>query len=122
MAYLIGWLIYLAMAVLLLAGFERYLAGYIRLRQRRIFCRSVLALGLLTPGLAQADGRYYLVPACIEVLFNLLAHSYGAALKAALPLLLASTLVFAGLFVYETRCRDRDGDGDGPPEREEPSL
>lgn len=119
MAYLIAWLIYLTAAALLMAGFERYLAGLIRQRQLRIFCRSLVAIVLFTPGVAYGDQHYYMVPACIEVLFNVLAHSRDGMLKAALPILLVTAVVFAGLFVYEARDpRKKEAAG----EREEPSL
>jgi hypothetical protein len=114
MAYLIAWLVYLVMAALLMAGFERYVAALIRHRQLRLFCRSLLAIGLFTPGLAYGDAHYYVVPACIEVLFNILAHSGHGVMKASLPILLVASVVFAILFVREA------GDRDAEAAREEP--
>jgi hypothetical protein len=117
MVYLIAWLVYLVMAALLVFGFERYVAGYLHHRQLRIFIRSMLAIGLFTPGVAGAEAGYYLVPAWIEVLFNLLAHSREGMMKAALPLLLVMAVVFAVLFVREAR-----GGTEPAPSREEPTV
>jgi hypothetical protein len=124
MAYLVAWLVYLVMAALLMFGFERYVAPLLRHRQLRVFCRSLLAIVLFTPGLAFGDDHYYLVPACIEVLFNLLAHSGEGIMKATLPLLLVAGIVFAVLFVREARGSDGEvggGGGTGSP-REEPTV
>lgn len=100
MAYAIAWGIYVLMAVLLMAGFERYLAGLITVRRLRIALRALLAILLFTPGVVSAD-HLYVVPASIAVLFNLLAHSRLGLLQALLPLLLAQTLVFGLLFLRE---------------------
>lgn len=101
MAYLIAWALYLTMAVLLVASFERYLAGYISNGRTLVFARCVIGIGLFTPGVATSDEGVYLVPACIGVLFNLLARSPLGMMKAALPLLLAGVLVFGLLFLLE---------------------
>lgn len=102
MAYMIAWSIYLLMAALLVFGYERYVAGYVGPRQLRIFLRALLAIMLFTPGFISA-GAVYVVPACVGVMFNLLAHSGVGMLKASLPLLFVSSVVFAVLFCREAR-------------------
>jgi hypothetical protein len=101
MAYLVAWGVYLAMAALLVVGFERYLAGYISHRRSLVFARSVLGIGLFTPGVVDSEAGVYVVPACIGVLFNVLARSGPGVMKAALPLLLAGVLVFGVLYLLE---------------------
>lgn len=103
---MIAWGIYLGMAALLMLGFERYLAGYIGNRQGLVVVRSLLGIGLFTPGVVNAEEGMYVVPACIGVLFNLLARSGVGMMKAALPMLLAGALVFGVLFLLES-LRDR---------------
>lgn len=103
MAYALAWIVYLLMAALILLAFERYLAAYVP-RQPRLFIRALLAVGLFTPGWVSAES-VYMVPACIAVLFNVLAKSADGLLKASLPLLGMSTIVFAVLLVREHRRR-----------------
>lgn len=139
MNFAIAWGIYLLMAALLQAGFERYLAPLLPQRFWRIGLRTLLAIVLFTPGVVAVEGALYLVPACIGVLYNILAKSGPGFLKALLPLLLSTTLVFGLLFVLEwRRQRAADagdaGDGDdsggdvgpddesGRSERRDPSL
>jgi peptidoglycan biosynthesis protein MviN/MurJ (putative lipid II flippase) len=104
MGYAIAWVIYLVMAVLLQIGFERYLTPYLLAqRQLRIFLRSLLAILLFTPGVVlNADG-VFIVPACVGVMFNILAKSPYGLLQAALPLLLVSAVVYGILFALERR-------------------
>jgi hypothetical protein len=102
MAYLIAWGIYLLMAALLMAGFERWLAGLIAERRLRIIVRSLVAIGLFTPGVVSAE-QVHVVPACIAVLFNLLIHSGAGMFKAALPLFAMAALVFGVLALLEGR-------------------
>lgn len=106
MPYVIGWIIYLSMAALLMFGFERYLARFLTQRQWRIFIRALLAILLFTPGFVSADG-IYVVPACVGVMFNILAHSGEGLFKASLPLLLAGALVYGVLFLVEVL--DKEG-------------
>lgn len=101
MDILVAWGLYLGMAVLLVLGFERYLAGYLTHRRLRIMVRTLLCVGLFTPGIVVSDEGVYVVPACIGVLFNLLARSGPGMMKAALPLLLSSALVFGALYLVE---------------------
>lgn len=103
MAYLIAWSAYLLMAALLQLGFERYLAPYLHKRRLRIGLRAALAIVLFTPGVVPAEGGLFLVPACIGVLFNVLAHSGIGLMKAALPLLFAATVVYGLLFLRDWR-------------------
>ncbi|MDI1301197.1 MAG: hypothetical protein PSX71_04780 [bacterium] len=106
MSYVIAWSLYVLMAALLVFGFERYVAGRIGSRQWRIFLRATLVIVLFTPGFVATDDMVYVVPACVGVMFNILAKSGTGLLKAALPLLLVFTLVFGVLFFRESR---RDG-------------
>lgn len=102
MAYVIAWSLYLSMALLLCAGYERYLTPVLAdYRQLRIFLRALLWAGLFTPGLVAAGEQTYVVPACVGVMFNILAHQGTGFLKAALPLLLVFTVVFGVLFFRE---------------------
>ena len=110
MGYLVAWGLYLLMAALLVAGFERYLAGYVTDARWRVLLRGLLAVGLFTPGLVAADDQVYLVPACIAVLFNILAHSWMGVVKSSLPLFLAGVLVFAVLALREALRKDVAGD------------
>jgi glucan phosphoethanolaminetransferase (alkaline phosphatase superfamily) len=96
----IAWGIYLGMAVLLVFGYERYIACRILNRHWRIFLRALLVIGLFTPGVV-TGGEVYIVPACVGVMFNLLAHSNEGMLQAVLPLLVVGTVVFAMIFVAE---------------------
>lgn len=105
MAYALAWIVYLLMAALIVFAFERYVAAFLP-RQPRQFIRVLLVVGLFTPGWVSAEA-VYMVPACIAVLFNLLAKSADGLLKASLPLLLAYVLVFAFLLLREWR-RPRD--------------
>jgi hypothetical protein len=105
MPYVIAWGIYLSMAALLMFGFERYLAWRIPSHQWRLFIRALMAIVLFTPGFVSA-GDIYVVPACVGVMFNILAHSGEGLLKAALPLLLAGVLVFGVLFLRELLRKD----------------
>jgi len=101
MAYVIAWSVYLLMAALIMVGFERYLSEYCS-RQLRMFIRALLAIILFTPGFVTA-GETYMVPACIGLLFNLLAKSGDGFLKACLPMLAVAVLVFGVLFFLESR-------------------
>lgn len=101
MAYALAWIVYLLMAALIMLAFERYVAAFVP-RQPRLFIRALLAVGLFTSGWVSAE-TVYMVPACIAVLFNLLAKSADGLLKASLPLLAMSTIVFAILLVREYR-------------------
>lgn len=101
MAYALAWIVYLLMAALIMLAFERYVAGFLP-RQPRLFLRALLAVGLFTPGWVSA-GTVYMVPACVAVLFNILAKSADGLLKASLPMLASATLVFGVLFVVESR-------------------
>lgn len=112
MGYLIAWGLYLAMAALLMAGFERYLAGYVTHRQWRVLLRCLLAIVLFTPGLVAAGEQVYVVPACVAVLFNLLAHSPMGVVKSALPLLLAGLIVFGAFFLIEALHREKPAAAD----------
>lgn len=105
MAYAIAWLLYLMMAALLQLAYERYLAPHIGHRRLRVGLRALVAIGLFTPGLVSSPEGLYVVPACIGVLFNLLAHSATGLMKAVLPLLLVTALVFAVLWLLEHRER-----------------
>lgn len=106
MAYALAWVIYLGMAVLLQVGFERYLTPYLQAqRQLRIFLRSLLAILLFTPGVVLNADSTFIVPACVGVMFNILAKSPYGLLQAALPLLLVATVVYGILFAVETRSR-----------------
>ena len=109
MAYALAWVVYLLMAALIMAGFERYLGAYCS-RQWRLFIRALLALifftpgvdlpGVVTPGVVTAGGGH-MVPACIGVLLNLLAKSGDGLVKASLPVLAMAVVVFGALFVRE---------------------
>lgn len=101
MSYVIAWSVYVLMAVLLAFGFERYVAGHIASEQVRIFLRAFMLIVLFTPGFVSAGDIVYVVPACVGVMFNILAKSGIGFLKAALPLLLVSTVVFTVLFFRE---------------------
>lgn len=101
MAYVIAWSVYLLMAALIMVGFERYLSEYFS-RQPRLFMRALLAIVFFTPGVVSAD-QMYMVPACIGMLFNLLAKSGDGFLKASLPILAVAVVVFGVLFVRESR-------------------
>lgn len=101
MAYALAWIVYLLMAALIMLAFERYVAAFVP-RQPRLFIRALLAVGLFTPGWVSAE-TVYMVPACIAVLFNLLAKSADGLLKASLPLLAVATVVFGILFFLENR-------------------
>lgn len=109
MPYVIAWTLYLLMAALLVFGFERYVAERITGRQLRIFLRASLLMVLFTPGFVSAGENVFVVPACVGVMFNILAKSGVGLLKAALPLLLAFSVVFGVLFFRESR-RDDAGD------------
>lgn len=100
MAYFTAWVVYLAMAILMMLIYERYAAPLIAARPLRVSLRAVMAIGLFTPG-AVTTGGGYMVPASIGVVYQLLARSGTGMLKAALPLLLATAVVFAALFLYE---------------------
>lgn len=101
MAYALAWGVYLLMAALIVLAFERYVAAMVP-RQPRIFIRALLMVGLFTPGWVSAE-TVYMVPACIAVLFNLLAKSGIGLLKASLPLLVVWTTVFGVLLFRELR-------------------
>ena len=125
MAYALAWLVYVVMAVLIMAGFERYLSGHCS-RQWRIFVRALLAIvfftpGVVTPVVATAGGTY-IVPACIGMLFNLLAKSGDGFIKAGLPILTVAVLVFGGLFFRESRRAPDAGDAENVEDRESPSA
>jgi len=98
MSYVIAWSLYALMAALLVFGYERYVAGRMASRQWRIFLRACLVIVLFTPGFVVAGDNIYIVPACVGVMFNILAKSGTGFLKAALPLLLVSAVVFGVLF------------------------
>lgn len=109
MAYVIAWMLYLCMALLLCAGYERYLAPLLKeQRQLRIFLRSCLWVLLFTPGVVAAGEQTFVVPACVGVMFNILARSGVGTMKAALPLLLVFTLVFSVLCFREVRRTEAD--------------
>lgn len=116
MAYALAWIVYLLMAALIVAGFERYLAAYFS-RQPRLFLRALLAVGLFTPGFVSA-GTVYMVPACVAILFNILSRSGLGLLKASLPMLLVSTVVFGVLLVLEKRRQSADVQGEAEPTEE----
>lgn len=101
MAYALSWVVYVLMAVLIMFAFERYVSTWFS-RQPRIFIRVLLAIVLFTPGFVSA-GTVYLVPACVGILFNILAKSGDGLLKASLPMLLVSSVVFGVLFFLESR-------------------
>ena len=103
MAYLIAWSLYLLMAGLLQAGYERYVAGLLPAGRWRAGLRALLAVVLFTPGVVASASGLAVVPACIGVLFNVLAHSPLGLAKALLPLLLSSSVVFAVLWWRESR-------------------
>lgn len=103
MAYVIAWMTYLLMAVLLQLGYERHVAPLLANRRLRIGLRAGLAIVLFTPGVVPAEGSLYPVPACIGVLFNVLAQSGTGLMKAVLPLLFATTVVYGLLFLREWR-------------------
>src|SRR6218665_3071426 len=106
MGYVIGWVIYLVIALLLQLGFERYLTPYLQgQRQLRIFLRTLLAILLFTPGVVLSADGAFIVPACVGVMFNILAKSPYGLLQAALPLLLLMTVVYGILFFVEIRSR-----------------
>lgn len=111
MAYVIAWSVYLLMAALIMVGFERYLSEYCS-RQLRVFIRALLAIVLFTPGVVTSDvataGQAYMVPACIGMLFNLLAKSVDGFLKASLPMLAVAVAVFGVLFFLENRRQPGD--------------
>ncbi len=105
MGYAIAWVIYLIMAVLIQLGYERYLTPYLAAQRRlRIFLRSLLAIVLFTPGVVMSGEGMFVVPACVGVMFNILAQSPYGFLQAALPLLLAGAVVF-GILFFATRRR-----------------
>ncbi|MGH8491492.1 MAG: hypothetical protein ACRERR_00060 [Moraxellaceae bacterium] len=104
MGYVIAWLLYIGMAALLQLGFERYLTPYLQAqRQLRIFLRSLLAILLFTPGVVVNGDGLFVVPACVGVMFNILAKSPYGLLQAALPLLLVAAVVYGILFFVESR-------------------
>ncbi len=104
MAYVLAWVIYLAMAALLLLFYERYVAPLLASAQWRLMLRALVAVLLFTPGLVAGHGdAVHVVPACIAVLFGLLAKSPETMAKAALPLLVVATLVYAALFALAGR-------------------
>lgn len=103
MAIAIAWGLYVSMAALLMFGYERYLTPYLaEQRQLRIFLRALMAILLFTPGFVLDSGSFYLVPACVGVMFNILAHKPVAVMQAALPLLLAATVVY-GILLFRER-------------------
>lgn len=110
MAFLIAWAIYLSMAALLMVGFERYLAGHIPAGQGRLIVRCLLAVILFTPGVVSSAEGLHVVPACIGVLFNILARSGTGLMKAMLPLLISSTVVFALVFLREILRKTSDAE------------
>lgn len=103
MAYVIAWALYLLMAGLLQAGYERYVAGLLPAGRLRVILRALLAIVLFTPGVIASEGGLSVVPACIGVLFNVLAHSGVGLVKALLPLLLSTSVVFAVLWLRDSR-------------------
>lgn len=103
MAYAIAWVLYLLMAALLLFGFGRYLAPLLPAGRLRTGLCALVAIGLFTPGVVSTADGIFVVPACIGVLFNVLAHSGPGLMKAALPLLLSTAVVFAVLYLLERR-------------------
>lgn len=103
MAYAIAWGVYLLMAALLQFGYERYVAEFITLDRLRIGLRALIAIGLFTPGVVSSPEGLSVVPACIGVLFNVLAHSGSGLVKALLPLLFTAAMVFGVLFLLEFR-------------------
>lgn len=105
MAYVLAWILYLLMAALLLAAYERYVALHLANRRLRVSLRALMAIGLFTPGFVSSAEGLSVVPACIAVLFNVLAHSGPGLMKAVLPLLLSTSLVFAVLWLLERRGR-----------------
>ena len=108
MAYAIAWAIYLLMAALLQFGYERYVADLISMRRLRIGLRALLAIVLFTPGVVSSQEGLFVVPACIGVLFNVLSHGGAGLVKALLPLLLSTSLVFGVLFLLEFRREQAD--------------
>lgn len=102
MAYLI-WVLYLLMAALLQLGFERYLAPLLPAGRLRTGWRALVAIVLFTPGVVPSADGLYPVPACIGVLFNVLAHSGTGLMKSLLPLLLSTAVVFVVLYLRERR-------------------
>jgi hypothetical protein len=115
-AYMVAWGLYLLMSVALMFSYERYIAPHIKHRQLRIFIRAVMAIGLFTPGIVSAD-TVYMAPACVGVVFNILEHSGIGVIKAALPLLFVSFVVFVTLFFWEIR---QSGHEHNESERAEP--
>lgn len=104
MAYSIAWVIYGGMALLFMLAYERYVAPYlVEKRQLRLFLRAVLGVLLFTPGIVLHEDFVYIVPACVGVMFNILAHKPLGVVQAALPLLLVATLVFGGLYIWDSR-------------------
>lgn len=108
-AYALAWLLYLLMAALLQLAYERYIAPHVGNRRLRISLRTLMAIGLFTPGFVSSPAGLSVVPACVAVLFNVLAHSGTGLMKAALPLLLATALVFAVLWLLEQRSHKAAG-------------
>jgi hypothetical protein len=104
MAYMVAWGIYAVMAVLLMLAYERYIVPLLMdWRQFRLFLRALMAILLFTPGVVLHEEGIYIVPACVGVMFNILAHKPLAILQAALPLLLVATLVFGVLFFWDIK-------------------
>lgn len=103
MAYVIAWALYLLMAGLLQAGHERYLSPSLPAGRWRTGLRALLAVVLFTPGVVASEAGLSVVPACIGVLFNVLAHSGLGLAKALLPLLLSTSVVFGVLWLRAAR-------------------
>ncbi|MDP2228998.1 MAG: hypothetical protein Q8J78_16155 [Moraxellaceae bacterium] len=98
MAYVLSWCVYLLMAVLLMVAYERYVADLIGSRQWRVALRAFIAIVLFTPGFTSFGDMVYMVPACIAMLYHLLAKSGIGFMKASLPILLVSFVVYGVLF------------------------
>lgn len=107
MAYELAWVIYILMAAFFMFAYERLVAPALReRRQLRLFLRALTGILLFTPGIVLHEGVVYPVPACVGVMFNILAHKPLAILQAMLPLLFVSSIVFGILLFRESRRKE----------------
>lgn len=98
MGYILAWLVYFGVAISLVVIFHRYFEGLLP-RAWGLALRVLLCVILFTPWFVEGDARYVPVPACIAVLFNVMAHSSIEALKALLSLLFTG-VVASGILLF----------------------
>ena len=98
MTYALAWLLYVVAAVALVSIYWRYLEGFLP-QVWGLILRVFLITVLFTPWVVQGANGNLPAPACIAVLFSLLAHAREDALRALAAIVGASLLVITVLLI-----------------------